>query len=162
MNKTVTQKLESEALQLKTDALEEMVDSLSTLGVYGFSRPFVIKDKWSSCIECLHKKVGIEIEIDWRELVLSVFIVRLESGKLPNGYYRSKDGAPCRYRIEIVIHDHKWNVPKASLEIYPKGKKFDRKEWDCPFSFIMGIFYKYRKLIDLCVDKIISDDYTLF
>jgi hypothetical protein len=57
--------------------------------IYKFKGPRIKKESWSTQIGYLRGEIAIEIRLDFRDLVVDLFVVRLENGRLPKGYYIS-------------------------------------------------------------------------
>lgn len=74
---------------------------------YGFDKPIIEEKGGITTIDYLKKNIGIEIELDWRDMSASLMVVRLENGCLPDGYYVS-NGKTCRKHLRRVFCDHGW------------------------------------------------------
>lgn len=61
----------------------------------GFRGPVVRRDAVSITLDYLRDALGIELKFDWRDVDVSVVLVRLDEGQLPNGYFVS-NGRRCR------------------------------------------------------------------
>lgn len=79
---------------------------------HGFMPPTVTVDRATTQIDFLSREVGIEIEFDWRDFEAFVLVVRLEAGRLPNGYYVSR-GRTCRKHLHEVFRERGWTSPHA-------------------------------------------------
>lgn len=83
---------------------------------FGFSQPKIQSNSNSSKIYYLFNKHALQIEIDWREYQLYMYIVYLKNEKLPpNGIiYSYKDGHWCRKYVEeiFLIHPHTCSCTK--------------------------------------------------
>lgn len=78
---------------------------------YGYSGPLIKRAGWFTRIEFSKGDIGIELELDWRDGVLSVLAVRLEHGQLPKDYYVDA-GRACRKHLVNVARERRWpNAP---------------------------------------------------
>jgi hypothetical protein len=105
--------------------------------------------------------IALEIEIDWRDFDLFVFIVRLENGNLPSGYYVS-EGRPCRYHLQKVIADKKWGVDQEALAMISPGNKGKRQSTKRTENGMLDRFRAYKKVLDSCVKNMVQDGETIF
>ena len=106
----------------KSEIVTFIIDELSIIKGHGFAEPIVSKGNGSTTIDWLHIDIALEVEIDWRDLDVFVLLVRLENGKLPQGYYVS-EGKPCRFHLQKVITDRKWVVDQNSFKAIMPDKK---------------------------------------
>jgi len=102
---------ETERSELDRSAIEEISCVLGS----DFASPTVTLTPAMTTIAWLHSNVAIELELDWRELSISCLIVRLEDGKMPDGYYMS-NGKPCRYYLQKLIRKHTWHTTQLELQ----------------------------------------------
>jgi hypothetical protein len=88
-----------------------------------YKKPQLIHNTTNTTVSYLSKEIGIEIELDWRDLNVFVLITKLEKGELPKGYYVSH-GKKCRLHIEEILKN-KLNIDSAgnSNSIKSKNKK---------------------------------------
>lgn len=89
---------------------------------WGFSEPKIKHDRWTSTFSYLLEDIGIEIEIDWRDLDVYLLVVRLKNNALPEGYYIS-EGTICRVHLVNLIRELKWNVDKKLISLYKRTSK---------------------------------------
>ncbi len=111
-----------------TEEIESLVlDNFSFLqDKFGLTKPIFNRDRWNTTVSYLSKEIGIEIELDWRDLDMSILITKLDEGKLPKGYYVS-DGKTCRVHLEEVLQNN-LNVGENELqEIIQSSKKKKQK-----------------------------------
>lgn len=130
---------------MKNLILNQIADRLYDIGKpWGFSKPIIRSDRDSSEIYIINRH-ALQIEIDWRENNLFMYVVYLKNDELPNKNvtYCYADGHWCRKYLE-EIYDYKRPCIKDTLIRYSKDYLFD-----C-FEF-------YRKLID--GDPIILTDF---
>ena len=89
---------------------------------FGLEKPILNSDTWNTKVSYLSKEIGIEIELDWRDLDVFILITKLDEGKLPKGYYVS-NGKTCRIHLEEVLQK-KLNVGKNEIQaVIQSGKK---------------------------------------
>ncbi len=113
---------------------------------HGFKKPIINRDTWSATVSYLSNQIGIEIELDWRDLDMFVLITKLDKGKLPKGYYMWK-GKRCRINIEKVLQE-KLNVGLSELTKHgrPVGEKKrqkDRHAINERIAFYQALLNKY-------------------
>ena len=149
------------ASSLRIDILQRIIPKLYNLYAHGFSEPRVVQNEWSTSLILMRTRVALEIEIDWRDVKIFVLVVRLENGKLPSGYYVS-EGRPCRYHLQTVISDRKWNVDRTALETVTKGKKMKSGRKDEAEDELLESFTAYKKVIDSCLEKFVAEEELLF
>ncbi len=105
------------------------IERFSFLKDYGFHEPLFRPNNLQSRISYLSENIGIDIELDWRDPSVYVLIVRLESGKLPNGYYVSEtDGKICRIHLQKGLYNLGYRDEQINAErFYKKRKKKEQK-----------------------------------
>ncbi|MBI4356432.1 MAG: hypothetical protein HY559_00930 [Gammaproteobacteria bacterium] len=146
---------------LKNKIVERIIALLSSLYAFGFTKPIANEEYWSTSITWMLKKIGVEIEIDWRDFDIFVLIVRLENGKMPNGYYVS-GGQPCRYHLQKVISDRRWNVDRESLAKISPGKRGKRQSGKNSEDMMIDRFCVYKEVIDSCIEKLVEEEEMIF
>lgn len=89
-----------------TKEIESLVlDKFSFLqNEFGLDKPLLKRHTWNTTISYLSNEIGIEIEIDWRDLDVFILITKLDAGKLPKGYYVN-NGKTCRVHLEVVLQN---------------------------------------------------------
>ena len=130
---------------MKNLILNQIADRLYEIGKpLGFSKPIVRSDRDISEIYMINKH-ALQIEIDWRENNLFMYVVYLKNDELPNKNvtYCYADGHWCRKYLEEVYDSKRPCIKDPSVR-YSTDYLFD-----C-FEF-------YRKLID--GDPIILTDF---
>ena len=80
---------------------------------HGFKPPTVTDDRATTQIDFLSDDIAVEVEFDWRDFDAFVFLVRLEGGQLPSGYYVSAAGRKCRKYLQEVFDEREWPLPTA-------------------------------------------------
>lgn len=105
------------------------IEIFSFLKEYGFYESLFRSNNLQSGISYLAENIGIDVELDWREMWVLVLIVRLESGKLPNGYYVSNtDGKICRIHLQKALYNLGYRDGQINAEgFYKKQKKKKQK-----------------------------------
>lgn len=87
--------------------------------------------------------LSVEIELDWRESGVFVLIVLMENGKLPKGYYSSKDGK--------VIRKHFYEVIKEEFDINIRvssdAAQYTDKLFEDEITFYAGMLKQYADLL---------------
>lgn len=73
----------------------------------GFANPIVKTDTLVSKVTYLRNDIGIEIELDFRDLDVFTLIVKVSNGELIKGYYVSNVGERIRIHLEEVISPKK-------------------------------------------------------
>lgn len=123
----------------------------------GFADPKTIGDVWSSTLQFINIKANLAIEInfDWRDIVLSVMILRLIDGKCPQGYYVD-GGKRCRIYLQEMIRRHEWTVPDGSLKcIMPP---INRKKPVIPTAVdIENRLEAYKDVLGACIENNIQN-----
>jgi hypothetical protein len=146
---------------LKNSTLERIIPLLANLYSYGFSQPRITQEEWSTTITLMLTDIALEIEIDWRDFDIFVLVVRLENGNLPSGYYVS-EGRPCRYHLQKIISDRKWNVDQDALAtISPEntGKRQGSKRSE---DGMLNRFRAYKVVLDSCVKILVEEGVSVF
>jgi len=88
---------------------------------FGLGTPILKRDTCNTTISYLSSEIGIEIELDWRDLDVFILITKLDEGKLPKGYY-VYNGKVCRVHLEEVLKN-KFNINKNEIqEVIQSGK----------------------------------------
>ena len=141
--------------------VESIIALLANLYSYGFSQPRVTQEEWTTTLTLLLTDIALEIEIDWRDFDIFVLVVRLKNGSLPSGYYVS-EGRPCRYHLQKVISDRKWNVDQEALAMISPGKKGKRQNTKRSADGMLDRFREYKKVLDSCVEKLVEEGDVIF
>jgi hypothetical protein len=74
---------------------------------HGYKGPKVSCVSRAVTIVYLKGALGVEVVFDWSWPCVEVRIVRLEKGKLPDGY-RVSNGRECRKYLDDVVREQKW------------------------------------------------------
>ncbi len=103
----------------QADILNNLITSFSSLAKdLGFQKPIVINDRFISEIysfDSVLKNYALELEIDWHEFNLCMFIVNIIDGKIPRDViYTYDSGQWCRKYIDEIYHikDPRFNSKK--------------------------------------------------
>jgi hypothetical protein len=105
----------------KRDEAEEMVvrEFCVLHERHGYGAPLVTKEAWFTRVDFVKGDIGVELELDWRDLGLNVLAVRLDNGHFPKGYY-VEGGRPCRKHIVSVARERMWpNAPPTPRRVRP-------------------------------------------
>lgn len=143
-----------------TKEIESLVlDKFSFLqDKFGLAKPIFNRDKWNTTVSYLSKEIGIEIELDWRDLDMFILITKLDEGKLPKGYYVS-DGKSCRVHLEKVLKNN-LNVGKNEIqEVIQSGKKKKQKRSQ---ETMAARIAAYQQLLNKHADAICNAGGSLF
>ena len=138
-----------------------IADELSVLLDRGFSDPLIKDNSWVTTFDWLSDDIAIEVEVDWRDIDIFMLLVRLEDGKLPKGYYVS-GGKPCRYHLQKVITDRKWNVDKNAFGEISPGRKSSRQSKNLSTDALKKRFQQYKTVLLSCFDQLIEDRQNIF
>ncbi len=164
-DETAKQKVEWPALTTDTERKQELVttvvESMRQLSNHGFSEPIIESTDWATSVAVKLKAVAVEIEIDWRELQIFSLIVKLENGRMPNGYFMSND-LPCRYYLQRVIKDRGWKVDVGLLSKGSSGARHGSRSREHPALRMADQFSSYRKVIESCVGQIVREEKEIF
>ena len=102
-------------------------------------------------------EIAVEINLDFRDFVVDLFIVRLEDGKLPKGYYVSA-GRKLRIFLLNILADKSWPVDEALLiNLRTKTNRADRDS-----THFKKRLYQYRLVLTSFMDKILEQGTDLF
>lgn len=141
--------------------VETIIELLASLYAYGFSKPQVTKEEWSTTLTLMLTEIALEIEIDWRDFDIFILVVRLENGKMPSGYYVS-EGRPCRYHLQKIISDQNWKVDQESLSMISPGKKGKRQNNKRTEESLLERFRVYKKVLDSCIENLVKEGDAVF
>lgn len=134
----------SEARDVEEFAVSEFSDLLLQRG---FATPRISCDEAKTRIDYFKSGFAIEVELDWRDFIAFVLIVRLEDGHLPAGYYMS-GGRKCRKHLAKVVQEQKWEAPA--------GPRFDRNlPKPANVDDLKKVLLSYKNQLSACVDKLI-------
>lgn len=92
--------------------------------------------------------IAIEVEIDWREWDLFLLVVRLESGRLPDGYYVSSVGR-CRLHLTDLMDRGGWIV---STELVDALAEVKWKGGDP--AYLVGKLRAYGNILRECIGRL--------
>ena len=145
--------------ETKRDELEFLaIEDISRVLGRGFTPPKLTARPTMTIIDWLHSDVAIELELDWREQEIFCLLVRLEHGKLPEGYYVA-NGNPCRYHLQKVIRKHSWNTnPDAFAVISKRSDRLRHKD----LAYMRHLLSAYEIVLTSCVERIRTVGRTVF
>lgn len=116
--------------------LEQLANKLYEIGKeMGFSKPVIRSSRYSSEIYII-KEHALQLEIDWRENELFMYVVRLKDRTLPdrNVIYSYEDGQWCRKYLEEI---YKTKRPR----IKDRNKRYSAE-------YLLDRFAFYEQLIN--------------
>jgi len=152
-----------EVIMVEMKDIESLtIGTFSFLKDYGFHEPLLRPNNLQSRVSYLAENIGIEVELDWRDMWVFVLIVRLESGKLPNGYYVSNtDGKICRIHLQKVLYNLGYRDEQINAErIYKKQKK--KKQKPPSVEGMQSQLEADSNLLKKTIDLIISKQESIF
>jgi hypothetical protein len=84
---------------------------------YGFSEPVATDGSWKTTFLYVNNQIGIEIELNYRDMDTFIFMSKLENGKLP------QNDNPVRKQLEEIIDVEplKSNGDSTTIEQFEKG-----------------------------------------
>jgi hypothetical protein len=126
------------------------------LGAEGFAEPVIKTINWETTLSWLHRDVGIELEIDFRESTLYVLIVRLENGRLPKGYYES-DGRTCRVHLGRAIDERGWDADMSAIRAVVASHQ--AKDKVSGRALLQALMIEYARML---VPRIVAERDLLF
>lgn len=111
---------------MNNQILNQLIDSLCKFSKkMDFSKPIIRSDRYSTEIYIL-KEHALQLEIDWRENNLYMYVVYLKNKELPDEsvIYRYSDGHWCRKYLE-EIYNVKHPLTKDKTRRYSPQYLFD-------------------------------------
>ncbi len=141
--------------------VETIIESLENLYIYDFSKPQVIEKSWSTSVVLMQNEFALEIEIDWREFDIFVLVVRLENGKMPDGYYVSQ-GRRCRHHLQKIIIEQNWKVDRDAFSMLLPNKKNKHQKPRRTEEYLIEMFRIYKKVLDSCIENLVEKGSSLF
>lgn len=125
---------------------------------YGFKSPLITKESWSTQIDYRKGEIAIEINLDFRDFIVELFVVRLEAGKLPKGYYVSA-GKKSRIYLLHLITNKNWSIDEIALQnLQSKTNRSQRGD----SNYFKEELRNYRVVLSTCIDKILEERTNLF
>ena len=89
----------------KVEIEKYAVNLFSEEASYGHLKVLIDKNEWwQTRISWLGEKVALELVLDWRDQLVTFLFVKLEEGKLPEGYFVSREKR-CRYYIGKIVQE---------------------------------------------------------
>jgi len=117
------------------------------------SKPIIKNRPWNTDIYYLASNIGLQIELDWRDLDVFILVVRLDNGSIPGGYY-VLNGKTVRVHIEKILKE-KWGFSNDSFRKIV-GKKGDHNNYSK--EAMEKKLSEYCSLLGQHAKKIINDD----
>ena len=125
---------------------------------FGFKIPVLNRNKWNTTVSYLSEEIGIEIELDWRDLDVFILITNLEDGNLPKGYYMSQ-GKKRRIHIEDVLQNILM-VDEKEIQEYIQFEKKERPKRN--YEGMKTRIESYQKLLNKHAGAICNAGCSLF
>lgn len=138
-----------------------VVEELESIREYGFSEPIINDGDSVTSFDWLGEDIAIEVEVDWREFDIFLLLVRLENGRLPQGYYVS-DGRRCRYHIQKVIAKLKWEVDPVALKAVSPGSNSNKSQHNFSLDILKITLQQYKKVLFSCIDQLLKERVKIF
>jgi hypothetical protein len=87
---------------------------------YGFSEPVAIDGSWKTTFLYVNNQIGIEIELNYRDMDTFVYMRKLEEDGLPKN---EENENPVRKQLEEIINveQSKSNGDNTTIEQFEKG-----------------------------------------
>jgi hypothetical protein len=84
---------------------------------YGFSEPVATDGSWKTTFLYVNDQIGIEIELNYRDMDTFIFMSKLENGELTQGE------KPARRQLEEIINvePSRSNGDRTTIEQFEKG-----------------------------------------
>ena len=140
-----------------TPSLDELAASFDWLGDLGFVGPSPDKSRANPTLYWLGAAIGIELELDARGEGLYLLLVRLEMGRLPDGYYVSH-GKPCRVHLEQVISKLRLRFDETAFErvrMLSEARGNGSPRW-------IDLSLAYGQLLRSCISQILERTQGVF
>ncbi len=118
---------------------------------YGLGLPRYDVKSYRTGLSYLGTDIGIELELDWHEFQFFSLVVRLEDGKLPNGY-RVANGRKCRLYIRSLFRKGSGRSENSN-----RAKASERSEE----SFIRSVIEE-RDFLLSHIDQLLTRGRALF
>lgn len=145
----------------KETVINRIIKMSSNFSEFGLSEATIDEDNQISSIVWKRRIIGLEVEIDWREIDLYVLLVKLEDGDLPNGYYVS-NGHPCRYHLQKIIKEKQWDVDPLLFSKISKPLDISNRAENELGDVILERYSEYKLVIDSLMERIIFDEGRIF
>jgi hypothetical protein len=85
---------------------------------YGFLEPVATDGSWKTTFLYVNDQIGIEIELNYRDMDAFVFIMKLENGKLPD---HEEELVKSHLEDIINVQRTKSNGDQTTIEQFEKG-----------------------------------------
>ena len=135
-----------------------VAEEFAELADYGFLKPVISHDSWTTVIDWVGTDIALELEIDWREFDAFFLLVKVEDGQLSLGYYVS-NGKPCRYHLQAIVKERAWPVDQAGMKAI-SGKQ-GRSEKPIVEKLKKRII-AYKVVVIFCLVQIIAETGEIF
>ena len=122
------------AEQIRDEFLAECKNVMDFLVTeHGFSGPEIVKNPWGASVTYFKRDIGIECSLDDRDEMISVYLVRLENGKMPEiDYFRhpigfvNNKGEVVQERLGILIRNRQADITVDAHGISKRRADFRR------------------------------------
>jgi hypothetical protein len=124
----------TEAEQIRDEFIAECKNVMGFLVTkHGFSGPEIVKNPWGASVTYFKRDIGIECSLDGRDEMISVYLVRLENGKMPEiDYFRhpigfvNNKGEVVQERLGILIRNRQADITVDAHGISKRRADFRR------------------------------------
>lgn len=99
-----------------------------------FSKDWGLKEKtyketWVTTFLYFGKEIAFELVFDWRDIIVSVIVVRHFNGKIPDGYYVDANGKCIRKYLIKIIAEQKLDLTIVrEIKSISSSKKLKNEE----------------------------------
>ena len=147
-------------MDAKQQELERFVaEQFAFLVERGFRAPTVAKEGWITRVDFVYDSIASEVEVHWRELDIFVLLVRLEAGRLPQGYYVSR-GRRSRVHLLTLVAERKWPADSQVVSrLHASAPAGARKS---NIADLEDKISAYRALVLQCLERIVEESEYLF
>jgi hypothetical protein len=104
-------------------------------------------------LDWLYAGIAVELVLDCREIRPRCSLVRLENGRLPDGYI--SNGKLCRSDLRAVVRERRWPIDDQAPAGVTRGKK-DRYQ-SRNLATMKSDVTAWKQLIMSCADRIILE-----
>jgi len=116
---------------------------------------------WTTTIDYLGPETGIEVALDWRDRTVDMLLVRLQRGRLPEGYYVS-EGRKCRVYLSEALTEH-FGLSRAELRaMAPKGMKRPKPSDDAETAHFEEVMVHYEGILRRFARRLLDAGTSIF
>lgn len=124
---------------------ENTLERFSFLKYSGLEK-FTLKHNSKTVISFLGENIGVQVELDWRDVGVFVLLVKLDNGSLPDGYYVYNGKIVRVHLLKFIEKLRKHEIKIEIPNIYPKKIPYNDKE-EC-LKIMDSESEKYAKLFE--------------